>query len=185
MSARCMTLAYGVPSLNVLDSLRLMVADQDCPIILSDVNLLANDVYICINLYNIGGVRLLKELWDIYPAPMPIVLLTNLSQPTTSSLPPRSSLSRLPVVLVVCVCLTTSSNGGGFSYGGGATTNVGGMAGRGAMANSSSVLTRSASPRLSSLLRLLNLAYNTETKKNSAMAPILAPTMIPVYVPLD
>lgn len=159
-----------------------------CPIIPSDTKLLANNSPICINLYNTGDVRLLKELSWMYTLhrcqPFYPQTLPKFSQPTTSPLPSCSSLGRLPVALVVCVCLIASSNGGGFSYGGGDTKSVEDRAGRGAMANSSSVLIRSTRPRLASLLQSTILAYNTETKKSSRMVPMLAPTMIPACPPL-
>ena len=52
MGARYITLACCVALLtdaNVPNNLQLMVVVASCPIILSDVNLLANNVYICIN----------------------------------------------------------------------------------------------------------------------------------------
>jgi len=99
-------------------------------------------------------------------------------QPATPSLPSCPSLGRLPLVaLAVCVRLVASSNDGGFSYGGGATTNVGAGAARGVMVNSSSIL---VPPRLASLLWLTILAYNTEARKSRRMVPMLTPTMSPV-----
>ena len=53
MGARYMTLAYCVALLtdaNVPNSLQLVMVVAGCPITLSDVNLLANDVYMCMNL---------------------------------------------------------------------------------------------------------------------------------------
>ena len=63
--------------------------------------------------------------------------------------------------------------------------NVGDGPERGAMVNSSSVLTCSARPRLASLLPFTNLAYSTEARKSRRMVPMLTPIMIPVCLPLD
>jgi len=100
------------------------------------------------------------------------------SRPATPSLPSCPSLGRLPLLtLAVCARLVASSNDGGFSYGGGATTNVGDRAARGVIVNSSSAL---VPPRLASLLRLTILAYNTEARKSRVMVPMLTPIMSPV-----
>ena len=161
------------------------MAVAGCPIIPSDTKLLANNSPICISLQemcvfpksSLGCIPYIDANCSTHKP-------RKNSQSTTSPLLSCSSLGRLPVALVIFVCLTASSNGGGFSYGGGDTKSVEDRAGRGAMANSSSVLTRSARPRLASLLRFTILAYKTETKKSSRMVPMLTPTMIPAYPPL-
>jgi hypothetical protein len=141
---------------------------------------------ICINLRCTGNMCLPKEFsWTQYSTPMLTILPTKSSQHAPPPLSSRSSLDRLPVTLVIGVRFTASSNDGGFSYGGGATTSVEGRAGKGAAVSSSSVLVRSARPRLVSLLQLTILAYNIEARKSRRMVPIVAPTMIPAYLPLD
>lgn len=81
--------------------------------------------------------------------------------------------------------LMVSSNDGGFSYGGGAATSAGDGTASGVNVNSSSAITRSARSRLTPLLRLTILAYNTEARKSRRMVPMLMPTMSPVYLWLD
>ena len=51
--------------------------------------------------------------------------------------------------------------------------------------NSSSVLVRSARSRLASFLQFTILVYNTEARKSRRVVPMLTPTIIPVYLPLD
>ena len=124
----------------------------------------------------------------IVPEEMCCIPYTDASRSTckpqlaTPSLPSRPSLGRL--ALVTSSGLTASSNDGGCSYGGGATTSVVDGGARGVKVNSSSGISLSARSRFI-LLPLAILAYNTKAKKSKMMVPMLTPAMSPVYLRLD